>query len=179
MRPGDINRNTGSVQRAIEPLDPAHHSRDDFVSGVPSLDDYLGNRANQDLKRKIASVFVLAEGFRVIGYYTLSAYTINPIELPREIARKLPRYGKIPATLLGRLAVDRRYQGEGLGEILLLDALQRSLNNTPTVGSFAVVVEAESEKATGFYVKYGFVQLVDAPHKLFLPMRTIAALIRG
>jgi len=118
----------------------------------------------------------MAEGRRVIGYYTLSSYTINPGELPDEVARKLPRYPNLPATLIGRLAVDAQYHGKGFGGELLLDALKRCFATTSEVGSLAVVVEAENEKAIQFYQSYGFIRFPDHGDKLFLPMPTIRAL---
>lgn len=115
----------------------------------------------------------MAEGATVIGYYTLSAYAIRPGDLPDRIARKLPRYPNLPATLIGRLAVDKRHHRKGFGEELLMDALKRSLESTSRIGSVAVVVEAENEGAIEFYRTYGFIQFPGAPHKLFLPMQTI------
>ena len=164
--------------RSVEALDIKCHVRDDFSCGVESLDAYLHSRARQDRERYTAAVFVLAEGPRVIGDYTLSSYTINPGELPVELVRKLPRYPNLPATLLGRLAVDARYHRQGFGEELLLDALKRSLDSTSEVGSLAVVVEAENETAVEFYRSYGFIQFPNHPDKLFLPMQTIRRMFR-
>ena len=118
----------------------------------------------------------MAKGPSVIGYYTLSSYTINPGELADELVRKLPRYPNLPATLIGRLAVDERYHRKGFGEELLLDALKRCFATTSEVGSLAVVVEAENKKASQFYQSYGFVQFPDHEDKLFLLMPTIRAM---
>ena len=118
----------------------------------------------------------MADGPTVIGYYTLSSYTINPGELPAELIRKLPRYPNLPATLIGRLAVDARYHRQGFGEELLLDALKRCFNNTSEIGSLAVVVEAENAKAIEFYRPYGFIQFPEHEDKLFLPMQTVRAM---
>lgn len=115
----------------------------------------------------------MAEGAAVIGYYTLSAYTINSGDLPDTVGKKLPRYPNLPATLIGRLAVDEQYQGKGFGEELLVDALKRSLENTSEIGSVAVIVEAENERAVKFYQAYGFIQFPGTLNKLFLPMQTI------
>ena len=162
-----------TVARVVEPFDKARHERKDFSCGVDSLDQFFRTRSSQDSRKTLTAVFVLAAGSTVLGYYTLSAYTIEPGELPEDVARKFPSYPKLPATLIGRLAVDRRYQGQGLGEVLLMDALRLALSNTATVGSIAVVVEAENEKAQSFYLSYGFISFPNQPGKLFLPMRTI------
>jgi predicted GNAT family N-acyltransferase len=108
----------------------------------------------------------------VAGYYTLSQAGINLVDLPIEITKKLPKYPVVPATLLGRLAVDKKYQGKGLGEILLMDALQKSLQNE--IASMAVVVDAKDDNARSFYEHYQFIRFPDYPNRLFLPMTTIA-----
>jgi ribosomal protein S18 acetylase RimI-like enzyme len=163
-------------ERRIEPFDAKRHLRDDFSCGIESLDAYLRSRARQDKEKHAAAVFVMAEGPAVIAYYTLSAYAIHPGELPEELVRKLPRYPSLPATLIGRLAVDLRYQRQGVGEELLMDALKRALGSTSQVASLAVVVEAENERAAKWYSGYGFLRFPDHPDKLFLPMKTIQKL---
>ena len=115
----------------------AQHDRSAFESGVEPLDRYFQVQAGQDTRKNMAAAFVLALPDGAIGgYYTLSATSVNVAELPARITRKLPRYPLVPATLLGRLAVYRRYQGKGYGRFLLADALFRSLRNE--IASFAV-----------------------------------------
>ena len=99
--------------------------------------------------------------------------TVDASALPVAAARKLPRYPKLPATLLGRLAVTQHHQGRGLGEHLLIDALRRSLDATVNVGSVAVVVDPIDDRARAFYEKHEFMALADQPNRLFLPMGTI------
>jgi len=113
----------------------------------------------------------------VLGYYTLSAHNVKRDELPDSIIKvlKLPKYPSIPATLMGRLAVHSAHQGKRIGELLLMDALQRSLKSSKQVASFAVVVDAK-ENAVEFYLRYGFRRLPPG-NRLFLPMRTIEALV--
>jgi len=97
----------------------SEHDRADFSCGNASLDRYLKEQAGQDLRRACATAFVLVPkrgDSSILGYYTLSSYGIDVGDLPADVAKKLPRYPLIPATLLGRLAVDRRYQGQGIGE---------------------------------------------------------------
>ena len=112
----------------------------------------------------------------ILGYYTLSAENIDLGGLAPEIAKKLPRYPRLPATLIGRLAVAQNCHGQGIGEFLLLDALRRSLENTGTIGSIAVVVDTMEERARQFYLHYDFIPFPDSPNRLFLPMKTIAKL---
>jgi GNAT superfamily N-acetyltransferase len=162
----------------IEPFDKKRHDRSTFACGVKSLDLYLQKQIDQDLKRRIAAPFVLLEvGLpEVLGYYTLSAFCIHLGKLPVDIKKKLPRYPDVPATLLGRLAVDRTYRGRGLGEFLLMDALHRSLRQTEKIASFAVVVDAVNEDARAFYLHFGFLSFPDRADRLFLPMKTIEKL---
>lgn len=101
---------------------------------------------------------------------------IRLADLPTAVVARLPRYPLVPATLLGRLAVDRRLQGQGLGQLLLLDALRRSHVASQEVASFAVVTEAKDEKSAGFYLAHGFCRLPSSERTLFLPMATIARL---
>jgi|SRR5579863_8006154 len=121
------------------------HDRASFSCGNAALDRYLKEQARQDLRRACATTFVLAPepgSPSIFGYYTLSSYGIDAGELPGDVAKKLPRYPLIPATLLDRLAVDSRYQGQGIGEILLMDALNRALMQSAKIASAAAVVDA-------------------------------------
>lgn len=116
------------------------------------------------------------DGKAIAGYYTLSAYSVGLDKIPEEIAKKLTRMSEVPATLIGRLARSTAYKGRGIGEILLMDALKRSLANSAHVASWAVVVDAKDENAIVFYKKYGFMEIPGFPNRLFLPMATIAKL---
>lgn len=161
----------------IAPLH-AHHDRESFSCGVKTFDDYLKKRAGQDARKRIAAPFMLtaAGDTRIIGYYILSAIGILLDDLPSDIVRKLPRYPAVRATLLGRLAVDSRYRGLGLGELLLMDALHRGLAHSGEIASFAVVVAAIDEEAERFYARYEFQPFPDKAGRLFLPMRKISQL---
>ena len=162
----------------VEPFDRNRHDRSQFSSGQPSLDRYLQKQASQDLKRSVAAVFVLVgePSVRVMGYYTLSAYTVELTQLDGAAAKRLPSYPLLPATLLGRLAVDEGCQGQGLGALLLMDGLRRSLRATEQVASMAVVAEAIDEAAVGFYLKWGFLRFEGEAMKLYLPMRLLKGL---
>lgn len=120
-------------------------------------------------------VLVLPDG-TVGGYYTLSSTSVNLAELPDQVARKLPRYRLVPATLLGRLAVDRRQQGKGYGRFLLADALYRIVRSE--IASFAVIVEAKDDNARRFYERESFLPLPDQPMKLFRPIADIEKLFK-
>ena len=166
---------------SIEPLAGRRHPRATFSCGRPELDDYLKDRASRDVERNAAAVFVAlpTASTDVAGYYSLSALSVPLSDLPATAAKKLPRYPNVPATLLGRLAVDRRYQRQGLGVFLLLDALARALRATSDVGSVAVVVDAIDEPARAFYERCEFIPLPDQRRRLFLPMKSIAKMIGG
>ena len=160
---------------AIEPL--GHHDRTAFSCGSPELDEYLLLQASQEAKRKVAAPFVMIDSSgAVIGYYTLSGFAVRLAELPEGIAKKMPRYPVLPATLLGRLAIGKAHQGQKLGQVLLMDALYRSWKNTSEVGSIGVVTEALDETARKFYLHHEFLPFVGHPRKLFIAMKTVAKL---
>ncbi|MBS1500963.1 MAG: GNAT family N-acetyltransferase [Bacteroidetes bacterium] len=151
-----------------------------FRCGIEALDNYLHHQAKQDVKRKLTAVFILSgEDFEIKGYYTLSNDALPRKQIPGDLLKKLPpAYAHLPVTLLGRLAVDKNYQRQGIGELLLIDALKRSYDTAiSSVGSMAVVVDPIDEKAKNFYLKYGFISLPDSG-RMFIPMGTIAQLFQ-
>ena len=121
-------------------------------------------------------MYVLLAEDRIAGYYTLTAENIDARDLPEGLVTQLnlPRYPYIGATLISRLARDLVYKGQLVGELLLVDALQKSLYMSRNIASAAVVVDAKDEKAHQFYVDFGFIPFPDSKKKrLFLPMATI------
>jgi GNAT superfamily N-acetyltransferase len=163
---------------AIEPLGPKH-DRTAFSCGVQSLDDYLHKQAGQDLKKRVAVPFVLApDGITIAGYYTLSQYAVQLDAIPPEVAKKLPKYPVVPATLVGRLAVSTAFREQGHGATLLMDALDRSLRYSREIASAGVIVDAKDSAAAAFYRKYGFLDLPKIERRLFVPMGTIEQLFR-
>ena len=158
----------------IEPLGK-HHDRSHFSCGITELDRYIKEIANQDIKRRTASVFVAAIEKQVVGFYTLSATSISREDLPPEMMKKLPRY-PIPAVLLGRLAVDYSYWDKQLGKALLVNAMKRALLASQTVGMYALAVDAKNEGAKAFYQHFGMIAFERYPMRLFLPLDTIAGL---
>jgi GNAT superfamily N-acetyltransferase len=158
----------------VEPL-ASSHDRSGFESGVAPLDRYFRTQAGQDARKNIAAPFVLLlPGGKIAGYYILASTSVQLGELPAQTVRKLPRYPLVPATLLGRLAVDRRQQGKGYGRFLLADALYRAAQSE--IASFAVIVDAKDDSARRFYERESFVPLPDQPMKLFRPMADIRRL---
>ena len=158
----------------VEPLG-AQHDRAAFSCGVDALDRYFRSQAGQDTRKRVASCFVLvAEDGSAAGYYTLSATGIALTDLPPDVARKLPRYPLIPAALMGRLAVDLRRRGQGLGELLLFDAFSRTLRSD--VAGYAFVVDAKDDAAQAFYERYRFMRLPGPGRRLYLPLSEIARL---
>lgn len=158
----------------FEPLG-SQHDRAAFTCGVEALDHYFQRQSRQDVRRNLAAVFVLIDRSQnaVVGYYTLSASSIEPVDLPLEMTRKLPRYPAFPAVLIGRLAVDTRYRGGGFGRLLLMDVLHRSLRHRDQVAAMAVIVDAKDDTARQFYERFGFLRLETDDYRLFLPMPTI------
>ena len=160
----------------------AGHRRNAFDCGVPALNTYLLRFARQDMERDVAVAYVAVpddQSEQIAGYYTLAASGVRLPDLPAAFVRKLPRYPLVPVTLIGRLAISLEHRGQGLGEWLLLDALQRSLDASASVASAAVMVDAKDDASAAFYARYGFQRFVAEPLRLFLPMRTVAALRRN
>lgn len=159
----------------IEPLGK-HHDRAKFSCGQPDLDRWFRLQASQDEKRNIARVFVAVDAeLGVVGFYSLSSLSLSLEHLPEEIAHKLPRYDAIPAALIGRLARDERVRGQGVGELLLANAINRILGAGRSVAVFAIVVDAKDERAVRFYRAFGFQIFPLRPMRLFLLTTTAVA----
>lgn len=157
----------------------SRHDRTSFESGVEPLDRWFRTRAGQDQRRRVAQVFVALSGERVVGFYSLSMFTLALDDLPNELARKLPRYDAIPAALIGRLARSRDARGTGLGGLLLADAVTRVLAATESVAAYAIVVDAKDEGGLKFYRSHGFIPLPSRPRRLFLLAETAAAAVKS
>jgi GNAT superfamily N-acetyltransferase len=161
---------------AIEPL--GKHDRAAFSCGVPALDDWFRLRAGQDEKRNVARVFVaIDDRHGIVGFYSLSSFTLAIADLPPEHAKRLPRYGAIPAALIGRLARDEKVRREGVGELLLADAIRRVLGAARSLAVFAIVVEAKDDNAVAFYQAFGFEPFPSRPLRLFMTASAAAAVI--
>ncbi|PYU82992.1 MAG: GNAT family N-acetyltransferase [Acidobacteria bacterium] len=174
-----MNRERDTVQYRIEPL-ADKHNRAAFSCGVEALDRYLQRQAGQDVTKHVAVAFVITpDGETIAGFYTLSAHVLNLGDLLDNVAKKLPRYPNVPATLLGRLAVSIDFRGRGIGELLLLDAFKRVLANTQEVGSAVLVVDAKDERAREFYLRHDFIPLPSQPNRFFYTVKTIEKLFES
>lgn len=158
------------------------HNRKEFTCDEPALDRYLKEQARQDATKKLAAVFVLVDNDtdEIVGFYSLSASAIDATEFPLE--GRLSRRMTYPVILLGKLATSVRHrEREGkkqrLGEILLLDALFRCYEQTNQVGAIAVILDAKTDSIP-FYLKYGFLPVLDTPNRFFMTMESIAKLVK-
>lgn len=150
----------------------AHHVRVGFDCGDAALNDFLLRQAGQLQRRGFGKTYVaLADaGTTVTGFVTVSAGQVAAAQLPESL--KLPRY-PVPVVRIGRLAVDARHQGHGIGQDLLAFALQLALEFSQQVGLYAVLIDAKDEKAKAFYTRLGFIETADDPLCLFLPIGTL------
>jgi GNAT superfamily N-acetyltransferase len=155
----------------FEPLS-GEHNRGSFHCGDETLDRYFQTQVTQDIRRHITNCFVVIEAVtsQVAAYYTLAAASVPLIELPPEETRRLPRYPTLPAVRIGRLAVDERYQGRGLGAAMLMNAVHRTLQDA--AAAFTLLVDAKNDQAVAFYERHGFQALAGKPRTLFLPLAT-------
>lgn len=168
----------------FEPLGGQHLPlRAAFSCGEGAMDRYMRERARKEMEGRIAAVLILYDSLenRLAGYYTLSAVAVERDDLPSGLAHRVAKYRVYPATLIGRLAVDRDYQGRRLGGRLLLDALARALATSREVASFGVITNAKDENGQSFYEYYGFDSLPTkrSERRLFLPMGTVERLFAG
>ncbi|MEP6550738.1 MAG: GNAT family N-acetyltransferase, partial [Gemmatimonadales bacterium] len=155
------------------------HDRAAFSCGTPELDEYIKRLAGQHARKKVSATTVLLvdAADRIAGYHSLSSTRLNLGELPPALAKQYPRYEEgIPATLVGRLAVDLSYSGQRWGEALLLNALERSYQATSTVASAFVMVRAIDAATTRFYARFGFKEFPGDSRRLYLPMKTVRQL---
>jgi ribosomal protein S18 acetylase RimI-like enzyme len=161
---------TGAPFR-FEPL-TEQHDRGAFRCGEEALDRYFQTQVTQDVRRRVANCFVVVETAtqRVAAFYTLSAASIPLTELPPDEAKRLPRYPAVPAVRIGRLAVDRHFQRRGLGELMLINVVHRTIQDA--AAAFALLVDAKNDIAVTFYQRYGFRLIAGKPRTLFLPLAT-------
>lgn len=149
------------------------HDRSAFDCGDETLNKYLLERSGQELRRNIAFPYLmtLKDQNKVCGYYTLSAASVQANKLPAEIT-KVTRYDYLPAVLIGRLALDKAYQGKGYGQYLLIDALRR-IARSRDFAITLIVVDAKSQKAENFYKHFGFISFESEKRALFIPFKSI------
>ncbi len=149
-------------------------NRTDFRCGSAPLDHYFHCPVAQNIRRHITASFIAVDADqRMAGHYTLASTSIVLGDLPSEVAKKRPRYPTVPAVRMGRLAVDERHKGIGLGGALLADALARI--GKAEIAAFAMLVDAKDESAAAFYRHHGLIALPSSPLTLFLSMASIRA----
>ena len=167
----------------IEPFDRSRHIREDFNSGVDSVDSYLRLTAGKLAKAGNVRFYVLVDLEKpdeIIGFYTLNAHAVNHGELPVKFKRSAPGHGNIPAAFLSMMGVDSRRQGQQLGTHLLADALKRIVIGAASVATAVVILdvikcgdEEKTYQRIRFYEKFGFQPLKSQPTRLFLPVSHI------
>ena len=167
--------------RRIEPLGSSH-DRGGFDCGVTPLNRYLRETARQHIARGIAKTFVLVEEAAVapkpvLGFFTVSLCQVLGDDVPSKWTKKLP--DQIPAMRLGRLAVARTRQGEGLGKVLLVAAIYTVASVADAAGGIGLFVDAKTEAAAAFYARFGFEPTATRPLTLFMPMDTLRRLLRA
>ncbi len=153
-------------------LDPHHHDRQAFTSGVAELDEYLRRFAVQQSKKGISVVRVLIDTDTpktILGYYSLSAAQIDAAQMDERTRQKLPRY-PVPCFRLGRLATHAAHRNLGLGRLLIGCAIERCLEAKKHVAAYALVVDAKGDDAKSFYEYYGFTPCRDNPRILYLSL---------
>ena len=167
---------------SIEPLDPQRHDRAAFSCGTNRLDNFLKRTARKHQAGDFSRVWVATEGGRanILGFYAMNAHSLEGDDLPTHLTRNAPRYGGIPAVYLSMVAVDRRYQSQGLGRILLGDALKRAAAAAEQIGLKAVVLDVIEDggpeataKRLAFYAAMGFQPLPTRPLRMFISIETI------
>lgn len=166
---------SGAPQYRIERLDPAKHRREAFQCESVELTEFIQKRARREMDARASACFVLVhenDPGSILGYYTLSQTSISPRGLPQAMARKLPRYPEIGATLIGRLARAIECRGKGIGPLLLIDALRRSVRLSAEAGAVVVVTDPKDTPARAFYETFGFRALDE--RRLFIPMSELA-----
>jgi GNAT superfamily N-acetyltransferase len=156
---------------APRPLAP-EHELDGFQSGVEPLDDWLKRHARHNEAEGGSRTFVVCAGYRVVGYYSLAAGSLLPSAATGRVRRNMPN--PVPIVLLGRLAIDRTWQGRGLGADLLRDAVLRVLSAGEAIGVRAILVHAISPEAKTFYERHGFKPSPIEPMTLMITLAEAA-----
>jgi GNAT superfamily N-acetyltransferase len=156
------------------------HDRGSFDCGEPALNEFLQRHARQSHDLGGSKTFLAISDDRktILGFYSLSPASIEYARTPEILRRALARYD-VPVFRLGRLAVDRKRQGQGLGGQLLLAAGRRCLLAAAEVGGVALLIDAKNERVANWYASYGALALSDAPLSLLLPLATIQAALKS
>jgi len=163
----------------IEPFDARRHDRSGFATGVAQVDNFLLRTANKLQAAGNTRVYVAQSDDAVAGFYALNAHAVDHRDLPSRFARDRPRNGAIPAGFIRRIGVDVRHQGQGLGSLLLADAIQRLARASDLLGMAVILLDVLDcgdpvavQRRLALNVSYGFQPLPTEPLRLFLPMAT-------
>ena len=163
----------GTLQAPVPLAD--RHDVEAFASGAPTLDAWIRRKARANQVSGASRTYVLCRGDRVVGFYALAAGSVSHDLSPRKLRQNMP--DPVPVIVLGRLAVDVREQGNGLGRALLRDAVLRVAAAAREVGVAAMLVHALNDRAKAFYVGAGFEPSSVDPMVLILRIKDINALI--
>ncbi|HXR38266.1 MAG TPA: hypothetical protein VN776_04210 [Terracidiphilus sp.] len=158
-----------------------HHDREAFDCGETALNEFLRRYARKSHELGGAKTFLAIDDSHsqtILGFYSLSAASVAYARTPEIVKRGLARH-EVPAFRLARLAVDRRFQGQGFGGQLLLAAGRRCLRASSEVGGVAMLIDAKNDRVAQWYAGYGALPLLDAPLSLLLPLKTIEAALRA
>ncbi len=159
----------------IEPLS-RRHDRNSFNCGKSALNDYLQKIALQHIEKGISMTFVLIDTdapTKILGYFTLAGCEVVTRDLPAGYAGKYP--AKAPAAKLARLAVSMEQQRQGLGAIMMAEAMKRTLSVAENIGIIGIFVDAKNQNAREYYEQFGFIALLEDPLELFLPLQSLIA----
>ena len=170
---GSINRT--ELKSAPEKLQP-DHDISKFDCAEPVLNDWLRRRALQNQQSGASSTYVILDKMRVVGYYSLAAGSVARETAPGRVRRNVP--DPVPVVVLGRLAIDQDYQGQGLGRALLRDAILRILQAADIIGVRAILVHALSEEAKRFYEECGFTASPINPLTLMITLPDVIGALR-
>ena len=175
---------TPAVKVKIEPFDPDFHDRAAFSCGSDPVDNFLKFTAKKHQQGDFARIWVAVanESPTVLGYYAINSHAIDADRLPRKFTRKAPNHGAIGAAYVSMFGVDTAAQGQGIGTLLMADALKRIARVSVELGIFAVVLDVLDEgdfetveKRQAFYRRFGFIEFPSQPLRMFLPVATIRA----
>ena len=161
---------TNMELKAPERLEP-HHLLESFDCGVPSLNDWLKRRARMNEREGASRSYVVCAGQEVVGYYCLAAGSVCCLDVPGRVRRNMP--DPLPVMVIGRLAIHREWQGQGLGRALLRDAAIRTLSAAEVAGVRAILVHALSEEAKRFYIRWGFMESPTNPMTLVITLQDV------
>lgn len=175
----------GGALCTIEPLDPLRHDRAAFSCGIEQVDNYFQKTANKLVRAGNLRVYVLVDpDGQLVGFYALNGHAVHYADLPRKFARDRPGHGTIPAAYISMIGVDRRFQGQGYGSTLLVDALRNCALAAKAIGIRVVLLDVldcgspeQVQRRLDLYAGYGFRPLPSAPLRLFLPLQDVEALV--